>query len=264
MPYIEIDDRRLHYQLDGPAAAPVLVLSNSLGTTLEMWQPQLEAFSRHFRVLRYDTRGHGGSSLGKGACTLTQLGQDVVRLLDALDIERAHFCGISMGGLTGQWLGIHAPQRMRRLVVCNTAARIGTATGWLDRASLVRRDGMNEVANGAAARWFTPGFIQQQPALVGRMIEQLRQGDAAGYAACCDALAVADLRRELKTIAVPMLVVAGAYDPVTTPVDADFIAGQVPGALRLDLPASHLSSIEDAHGFNPAIIRFLQAESGSC
>lgn len=259
MPFIDIDDRRLHYQLDGPATAPVLVLSNSLGTTLEMWQPQREAFSRDFRLLRYDTRGHGKSTLGEGACTLIQLAQDVLRLLDALDIERAHFCGISMGGLIGQWLGVYAPQRIRKLVVCNTAARIGSEASWRDRASLVRDTGMSQVADGAAARWFTRGFIQRQPELVGRMIEQLRQGDAAGYAACCDALAVADLQQELKTMAVPMLVVAGEFDQVTTPVDADFIAGQVPGAIRLDLSASHLSSIEAASVFNPSVIRFLQS-----
>src|SRR5471030_2234315 len=124
----------VHYRLDGPANAPVLVLSNSLGTTLEMWAPQLDAFTAVFRVLRYDTRGHGGSAVLPGAYTLAQLGGDVLALLDALEIQRAHFCGISMGGLTGLWLGAHAPQRLNKLVVSNTAARIGTQEGWQSRA----------------------------------------------------------------------------------------------------------------------------------
>lgn len=259
MPYLDLDGRRLHYRLDGAAGAPVLLLSNSLGTTLDMWQPQLAALGQHFRLLRYDTRGHGGSTLGDGACSISQLGGDVLALLDALDIERVHFCGISMGGLTGQWLGVHAPQRLHKLVLCNTAARIGNAEGWHSRAALVRQSGMAEVAAGAAARWFSADYVAAEAALVAGLIRQLAACDAAGYAACCDALATADLRDAIAGITLPTLVVAGLQDPVTTPGDADFIAGRIVGAQRVDLLASHLSSIEAAAAFNNVLLRFLNA-----
>lgn len=259
MPYLDIDNTRFHYRFDGPADAPVLVFSNSLGTTLDMWQPQLDAFAQHFRVLRYDSRGHGGSEVGSVPYTLELLGRDVVALLDVLDIEHAHFCGISMGGLTGQWLGVHAPERLGKLVVCNTAARIGTAEGWQSRSALVREQGMAEVAAGAAGRWFTPGFAATEPAVVEDLIGQLRNSPTEGYAACCDALAEADLRDAIAAIPVPTLAVAGRFDPVTTPADADFIASRVPGAVRVDLDAAHLSNVEAAGAFNRAVLDFLLA-----
>jgi len=257
MPYIELDNERFNYRFDGPTGAPVLVFSNSLGTTLDMWQSQLDAFTRHFRVLRYDTRGHGGTSVGSTPYRLEQLGRDVVNLLDALDIERAHFCGISMGGLTGQWLGVHAPQRLNKLVVCNTAARIGNADAWQQRAALVREQGMQEVAEGAAGRWFTSDFVAAELVAVGMLIYQLRNSPPEGYAACCDALAGADLRDEITKCPVQTLAIAGTFDPVTTPADADFIAEQIWGAHRVDLPASHLSNVEAAADFNRAVLDFL-------
>lgn len=259
MPYLDIDNTRLHYRFDGPADAPVLVFSNSLGTTLDMWQPQVDAFAQHFRVLRYDSRGHGGSDVGTAPYTLERLGRDVVALLDGLGIERAHFCGISMGGLTGQWLGVYAPERLGKLVVCNTAARIGTTEGWQARAALVREQGMADVAAGAAGRWFTPDFIAAQPTVVDALIAQLRDSPPQGYAGCCDALADADLREVIATIPVPTLSVGGRFDPVTTPLDADFIASRVAGAARVDLDASHLSNVEAAADFNRAVLDFLLA-----
>lgn len=259
MPLLDIADAHIHYRLDGPADAPVLVLSNSLGTDLDMWSPQLAAFATAFRVLRYDTRGHGRSSVTPGPYTLDLLGRDVVALLDGLGIERAHFCGISMGGLIGQWLGVHAPARLLRLVVSNTAARIGTESGWRERAALVRAQGMDLVAAGAAARWFTPAFAATQAEAVSTLIDRLRASPAEGYAACCDALAVADLRASIAAIPVPTLALAGSLDPVTTAADADFIAGAVPDARRVDLAASHLSNVEQPTAFSAAVIHFLTA-----
>jgi len=259
VPLLDFPDARLHYRLDGPAEAPVLVLSNSLGTDLTMWDPQIPAFSRAFRVLRYDTRGHGLSSVTPGPYSLAQLGQDVVALLDGLDIQRAHFCGISMGGLTGQWLGVNAPGRLAKLVVSNTAARIGTEEGWRERAALVRGQGMDELAAGAAGRWFTPAFAAAEPVVVGRLVDGLRATPPQGYAACCDALAVADLREAIAEIPLPTLALAGRFDPVTTPADADFIASRVAGAVRVDLDASHLSNVEQAEAFSAAVLDFLNA-----
>lgn len=245
------------YTVTGPDEAPVLVLSNSLGTTIEMWSPQLDALSKHLRVVRYDTRGHGASIAPEGEYTLDMLGRDVLAVLDDLNVERAHFCGISMGGLTGQWLGVHAADRIDKLIVANTAARIGSLQGWVERAALVRARGMDEVANGAAARWFTPAFVQQQPEAVQRMTDRLRATPSQGYAGCCDALSTADLRGEIGRIAVPMLVIAGASDPVTTLDDARFIVERVPGARMVTVNASHLSNIEAPLAFNTAILAFL-------
>jgi 3-oxoadipate enol-lactonase len=186
------------------------------------------------------------------------LGRDVLSLLDELDIERAHFCGISMGGLTGQWLGVHAPERIDKLVIADTAARIGTEEGWRSRAQLVRTQGMADVAAGAAGRWFTADFIAREPAVVAAMTEQLRAISPEGYAACCDVLAVADLRGSVGAITVPLLVIAGEFDPVTTVDDARFIAERVQGAKVAVVPASHLSNIEAPGAFNSAVLDFLK------
>lgn len=257
MRYVDIDDVRLHVRTDGDPARPCIVLSNSLGTDLSMWDPQAAVLARDYFVLRYDTRGHGLSRRGTMPVTLERLGRDVVGLLDALAIPRAHFCGISMGGMTGQWLGIHAPRRLDRLVLANTAARIGTHEGWTARAAQVRDGGMDGVADGAAARWFTPAFLAREPHVVARMIARLREQDAEGYAACCDALAEADLRSAIGTIAVPTLIIAGAADPVTTVADAGWMRDRIPGACLAALAASHISSIEAAPQFTGALAAFL-------
>lgn len=251
----------IHYRLDGPEKAPVLVLSNSLGTTLSMWDAQMPALTEHFRVLRYDTHGHGQTTK-RGKVTLSQLGEDVILLLDHLNIERASFCGISMGGLTGLWLARFAPERFDAIAVANTAAKIGEQAGWLSRARTVRSEGMGVVAAGSADRWFTPAFRQHQPAIVEQLCHQLAESDAEGYAECCDALAAADLRAEVAAITVPMLIIAGEHDPVTTVDDADYLHQQIDGAFQVELPASHLSNIEASDEFNAALVAFLRRNHG--
>ena len=250
------------FTVSGPDDAPAIVLSNSLGTTLDMWSPQLDAFARQYRVVRYDTRGHGASIAPSGAYTLDELGCDVVAVLDALDIERAHFCGISMGGLTGQWLGVHAGERIGKLILANTAARIGTFEGWSQRSALVRTQGMDEVADGAAGRWFTADFASRERAVVAQMTDSLRATPPNGYAGCCDALATADLRGDIGGIAVPTLVVAGRFDPVTTVDDARFIAERIAGARMATLDASHLSNVEAAQAFSSTVLTFLAESNG--
>jgi 3-oxoadipate enol-lactonase len=260
MPILDFGDRQIAYTLQGPATAPVLVLSNSLGTTMSMWDAQADALAPDYRVLRYDTRGHGGSGVGAdpaGGYTLAELGGDVLRLLDGLAIGRAHFCGISMGGLTGLWLGVHAGDRLHKLVVANSAARIGATQVWRERAALVRSSGMDQVADGAAGRWFTPGYAAGAPQVVGGLIEDLRRTTPAGYAACCLALAAADLSDKIEAIGTPTLMVAGARDPVTTVADADFLHKRIPGAAMVTLQASHLSNIEAADAFTKALHAFL-------
>lgn len=249
----------IEFRLDGPEDAPLLVLSNSLGTTWEMWQAQITALTQHFRVLRYNTRGHGRSAVGSQPVTLERLGQDVIALLDHLDVQRAFFCGISLGGMTGLWLNRHAPERFCRIVVANTAARIGQEAGWRDRAATVREQGMDPVAQSAADRWFTPAFRQNNPEVVYPLIEQLAATPVEGYAACCDALAMADLRDDLTQMPRPMLVIAGESDPVTTSRDAEAIVVDAPHAHFLILPASHLSNVACAAAFNQHVITFLTA-----
>ena len=247
-------------RIDGPADAPVLVFSNSLGTTLEMWDAQAERFAQTHRVLRYDTRGHGGSVVSPGPYSFDQLGGDVVALLDALQIERASFCGISMGGFTGLWLGVNAPQRLNHLVVANSAAKIGTADGWSSRAALVREKGtaaMAELAASSPSRWFTEAFVAAQPALVRRAQGWIAGVAPEGYAACCEALAQADLRTAIAGITVPTLLIAGSADPVTTVADAQAMQAAIAGAQLAEVPASHLSSLEAPAAFDAALAAFL-------
>ncbi len=247
-------------RLDGLADAPVLVLSNSLGTTLEMWDAQAARFAQTHRVLRYDTRGHGGSVVAPGPYTFDQLGGDVLALLDALGIERASFCGISMGGFTGLWLGVHAPGRLNHLVVANSAAKIGTAEGWTSRAALVRDTGaagMAELAASSPGRWFTAAFAAAQPAVVQRAQGWIAGIAPEGYAACCEALAQADLRSAIGGITVPTLLIAGSADPVTTVADAQAMQAAIAGAQLAEVPASHLSNLEAPEAFDAALARFV-------
>lgn len=249
----------LEYRLDGPSDAPLLVLSNSLGTTYGMWEAQMPAFTQHFRVLRYNTRGHGRSPLPPGGVSLASLGNDVIALLDRLGVEQAHFCGISLGGMTGLWLNRHAPERFHRLAVANTAAKIGEPEGWRQRAALVRQQGMAPVAATAADRWFAPAFRQRHPEAVQPLIDALGETSPEGYAACCDALALADLRNDVQAMPRPMLVIAGDEDPVTTLRDAERLVEDAPQARCLALPASHLSNVACAGAFSQHVITFLNA-----
>jgi 3-oxoadipate enol-lactonase len=249
----------LHYRCDGDRGRPTVVLSNSLGTDLSMWDAQAAVLATRFHVVRYDTRGHGGSDAPAGPYSIELLGRDVLALLDHLDIERANFVGLSMGGVIGQWLGAHAPERLHKLVLANTASRIGTEEGWRARAAAVRADGMLEIAAGAPGRWFTPDFVARQPVVVGTMQKTLRGLDPEGYAACCEALAVADLGDDIRRIVAPTLVVAGIHDPVTTVADAERLAGAIPDATVATLPASHLSNIEAPDRFSELVASFLSA-----
>lgn len=251
----------LHYQIDGPLDAPVIVLSNSLGTSLSLWDPQLDALTQQFRVLRYDTHGHGQTEK-RSKVTLAQLGDDLITLLDHLNIPRAHFCGISMGGLTGLWLARFAPERFLSVTVANTAAKIGEQSAWLSRARTVREEGMDVVAAGSAERWFSREFRQYQPETVEQLVHSLARSDAEGYAQCCEALAAADLRAEAAAISVPMLIVAGEYDPVTTVDDAHFLHQQIASSQLITLPASHLSNVEAAGAFTQSLVTFIRGLNG--
>lgn len=258
MPKFTSNDAEINYQTFGDSAKPALVFSNSLGTKFSMWQPQIDFFQKDFFVVCYDTRGHGHSSAPKGPYSLDALGLDVIHLLDHLNIQKASFCGISMGGLTGQWLAIHHPERFNRAIVCNTAAKIGQEQAWNERAALVRQQGLQPIAATAASRWFTEPFIQSQSAIVQSLSNDLGAGSPEGYASCCEALAKADLRQLLQDITVPMLVVAGQKDPVTTVSDAQYIVNHVRSSALFEIKASHISNLEQPKAFNQAVSSFLQ------
>lgn len=258
MPTFTSQDAEINYQTFGDAAKPALVFSNSLGTNFKMWQPQIDHFQQDFFVICYDTRGHGASSAPQGPYTLDQLGQDVVNLLDHLNIEKAAFCGISMGGLTGQWLAINKPERFSHVVVCNTGAKIGQEQAWQDRAALVREQGLTPIASTAAGRWFTEPFIQSNAATVATLSNDLGAGSPEGYASCCEALAKADVREQLKDIQVPVLIVAGQQDPVTTVADGEFMQQRIANSELFEINASHISNIEQPEAFNQAVQAFIQ------
>ncbi len=256
MSFVEVGELRTHYELAGDRE-PVLVLSNSLGTNFSMWEPQMAELQRRFRILRYDTRGHGQSSVTPGDYTIEQLGRDVLGLLDSLHLDRVHFCGLSMGGMIGIWLGIHAPGRLHRIVLCNTAARIGTKEMWNARIATVQKEGMKSVAAAVIERWFTPGFRASFPEKVARAQRMLESTGPAGYAGCCAAIRDMDQREAVAWIEVPTLVIYGGSDSVIPLADAHFLTNRIRGAKELELAAAHLSNVEQADAFTEAVSRFL-------
>jgi 3-oxoadipate enol-lactonase len=262
MPFAESNGARLNYRLDGAADAPVLVLSNSLGTNLCMWDPQIPALAAKFRVLRYDTRGHGQSSVTPGPYSMSQLGRDVVGLLDAVGIERAHFCGLSMGGVIGMWLGVYAADRINRLVLCNTAAKIGVAESWNTRIEMVRTKGMGPVAETQAQRWFTPAFIAKAPDVVAATRQMIENTPAEGYAANCGAIRDMDQRETISRIRARTLVIGGLHDPVISAADLRYLADTIPGTKLVELDASHLSNVEAPVEFTKTLLDFLTAPEG--
>lgn len=260
MPHIELNDCRLHYRLDGDTSQPVLIFSNSLGTNLHIWDRVLPALIGHFRILRYDTRGHGESSAPEGAYTIEILGQDVLSLLDALAIDRCRFCGVSLGGLTGIWLGIHARERVDRLILSNTAARIGTIDGWNDRICRVKAVGIDAVADEIIARWLTPSFRQGYPERTEELRADLAACSREGYAGCCAALRDTDLTSQLHLIRGPALVVAGTFDPAVPTSQSRVLHEQIRRAKYLELPSAHLSPVEKPQEFVNAAMNFLASQ----
>ncbi len=258
MPFAEVAELKTHYALTGDKG-PVLMFSNSLGTEFSMWDAQMPELQRRFQILRYDTRGHGKSSVTPGDYTVEQLGLDVLGLLDSLRLDRVHFCGLSMGGSIGIWLGIHAPHRLHRLILCNTAARIGTKEVWNARIATVRKDGMKSVAAAVVERWFTPEFRASSREEVVRTQQMLENSPPHGYAACCAAVRDMDERERVARIKVPTLVIYGGRDPVIPIADAHFLADQIAESKKVELDAAHLSNVERASAFTEAVSNFLSS-----
>jgi 3-oxoadipate enol-lactonase len=246
---------KLAYTVDGAHDVPVLVLSGGLGTTTAMWDAQVPSFSAHQRVLRVDHPGHGQSPVPESRIAVDDIARALLALLDELEIERASFCGLSLGGMVGQWLGANAPERIDRLVLACTGAALGTREVYDERAALVRREGVAVVAEGARERWFTPAFRNSDEA--NRIIDELRGIPPDGYAACAEAVGTFDFRVKLPQIVPPTLVLFGEEDPVTPPPVIDELA-TIPGARRMGLPhAAHLANVEQPDAFAAAVLAHL-------
>ncbi|MFY0477890.1 3-oxoadipate enol-lactonase [Achromobacter marplatensis] len=257
MAYAELSQARLFYVIDGPADAPVLVLSNSLGTCSDMWARQIPELTKHFRVLRYDTRGHGKSSIPDGEYTFAQLAGDVAELLAHLNITQAHFCGLSMGGPTGIALALAHPQLVTKLILCNTAARIGSAEGWSTRIAAVADQTLEKMAPTLVERWLTDGYRAGEPGLTQVLIDMLRRTPDAGYSANCAALRDADYRAQVSAITAPTLVISSTHDLAATPAQGKELATAIPGARYVELNTSHISNWEQPEAFTRAVVDFL-------
>jgi len=257
MPFAEIDGGRFHYQFEGDTDGPVLVLSHSLGTNLSMWDRQAALLSLRFRVLRYDSRGHGRSMVTAGPYSIELLARDALELLDRLAISRVHFCGLSLGGMIGMWLAAHEPARVGKLVLANTAAHLPPSAAWDARIKSVQEGGITSIVDTVIERWFTPPFRESRPLDVETVRQTLLATSPDGYTACVAAIRDMDLRAELGSIQSRTLVIAGHHDPATSPAAGRTIADAINGARFIELLAAHLSNIEAAEAFNAAVLDFL-------
>jgi 3-oxoadipate enol-lactonase len=260
MTLVTTEDAQLHCEHALRPGAPALLLLNSLGTSLEMWDDQVGALQEHFEVVRYDVRGHGKSSAGsRSELTLEQLARDALAVLDACGIARAHLCGLSLGGMTSMVIARYWPDRVLKAALCNTSPYMPPRDGWDSRIQTARTQGMAPLTEGVLGRWFTPEFRSTEPERVERVRQMLLSTDPAGYSACCAAIRDMDLREDIKEITATTLVIGGTKDPATPPDQAELIANSIPGAKLKMLEAAHLSNIEKAEEFTATLVEFLGA-----
>lgn len=258
MPDIKVDDGCIiHVELDGPEGAPVLMLSNSLGTNLHMWDEQIGPLTRNFRLVRYDRRGHGQSSVAKGPYTMERLGRDVVCVIDALGVQKINWCGLSMGGMVGMWLGAKAVNRIDKLILSNTSAYFPDRAAWDGRIKFVREKGMEGIVDANMERWFTKAFREGSPQAMTKMRDMFLATKVDGYVACGEAIRDMDHRPLLSKITAPTLVIAGKYDPATTLEAGEFIQQHIVGAQLAVLDAAHISNLEKPRVYAETVLGFL-------
>jgi len=253
------DGARLHV-IAGTGGGVPLVLSNSLGTDTGLWSAQVDVLAESRSVWRYDTRGHGRSDAPAAEYSLDRLGNDLLAVIDASGAERADICGISIGGMTALWAAVHAPHRVRRVILANTAAHIGNDALWAERIRGARIDGMEVLADASMVRWFTEGFRARHADVVARLRKTFAATSVDGYVGCCAALRDADLRDESGRVACPALIVTGRHDPATPPADGRWLGDQIRGARVVELDAAHLSNVERATEFNVVVRDFITAD----
>ena len=258
MPDIKTDDGCIiHVEVEGPQNGPVLMLSNSLGTNLHMWDEQVPAWSRHFRIVRYDRRGHGQSGVPKGPYPMARLGRDVLAVIDALSIAKTNWCGLSMGGMVGQWLGANAPDRVDRLVLSNTSSYFADKSLWEGRLKTVRDKGLAAIVDANMEHWFTKDFRDRNPQAIARMRDMFLTTKQDGYIGCGEGIRDMDHRPLLAKINAPTLVIAGKHDPAT-PLEAnEFIRQHIPGAQIAVLDAAHIANVEQPRVYADTVLKFL-------
>ena len=257
MPKIQVGTDTFNVAIDGPENAPVLMLSNSLGTSMAMWDQQLPRWASAFRVIRYDSRGHGGSAAPARPYSIAELGRDALGIMDALNLREVNWCGLSKGGMVGMWLLTHAPQRIRRAVLANTAAKMGPPDLWNTRIRTAGEQGMAPIAEANRTRWFSSAFNASGSPEIDRVLGLVRAQPAHGYAGCCAAIRDMDQREAIRAINRPVLVIIGAQDPATPPAAGELIASRIRGARTTVLDAAHLSNIEQPDKFTTAVAEFL-------
>ena len=252
---------KTNYKLSGTPNSPVIVLSNSLGARYSMWDDLVPLLLPYFRVLQYDTRGHGASDKPDGPYTIDTLGRDVIDLMDQLKIDKAYYCGLSIGGLIGQWLGIHHGERFYQIALSNTAAKIGERQSWLDRVELLRAQGMQAISDATMGKWFSSRFKEENPKKYHNFREMFLAADVQGYCGCCHALAGADFSADISRVDVPVLVIAGDEDPVTTVMQAQFLVEHIPDAQLLVINGRHLLNAENPQLYAEGLIDFFIGSS---
>jgi 3-oxoadipate enol-lactonase len=245
--------------IEGAENKEGLMLSNPMGTNLHLWDPQIPALAEHFRVVRYDSRGHGASVANQGPYSVEDLGRDALAIMDALGIERVHWLGLSMGSVVGLWLLVHARERIGRAVLASTAAQIPGPDLWNNRIQSARDTGMNGVAMASSERWFTKTFRDAKPEKVEAVMEMVRATPLHGYLAALAAIRDMDMREAIRSISNKVLVIAGRHDPSTPPGMGALVASSIEGAKFVTLEASHMSNIEDEANFTTAAVDFLAA-----
>ncbi len=258
---IKANHIQINYELSGKKGAPVVVLSHSLACSLVMWNPQMDQLNSHFQVLRHDMRGHGHSDVPPGPYTLELLAEDVIRLMDALGIERVHFVGISVGGMIGQALALNQAKRLRSLVLCDTASIVPREAQpiWQERIERTRAKGMESQVNETMERWFTPPFLRQNSPMVGLIRKQILDTPVAGYLGCAEAIRKLNYLSRLSEIKLPTLIMVGEDDPGTPVSASQAIHERIPGSKLVILPsARHLSNVEQAEAFNANLLAFLK------
>jgi 3-oxoadipate enol-lactonase len=257
MPVIDADGTPINVTVEGKAGAPVFMFSNSLGTNLHMWDEQAAAMAKNYRVVRYDQRGHGKSGAPEGPYSIERLGRDVLAVLNALDIPRVTYCGLSMGGMTGMWLARMAPDRFEKMIFANTAPKSQTPDSWNARIATVRAKSLVGIADPVLGIWFTKEFREKDPKAIARMREMMIANDPTGYIGCCAAIRDMDQRWEISAIKLPSLIIAGRGDNATPLKDSEFMASRIAGAELTVLDAAHISNIEQGAAFTGALERFL-------
>jgi 3-oxoadipate enol-lactonase len=258
MNFFVANDVRIAYRTDGPEDAPTVVLVNSLGTDLRMWDSQIEPLSQHFRVLRYDFRGHGASSVPAAPYTIEQFGLELLALLDTLQIERAHICGLSLGGIIALYFVSRYPERVNRAVFANTAARIGTEATWDARIDAVKKGGIATIQDAVLARFLSAGFRQQHPEVARKISAMVEATNPIGYIGACAALRDADLRGTVSSIHTPSLIIGSELDESTPPAQAEELHASIAGSKLVIFPqTAHLSSVEQSEAFSEHVLRFL-------